>query len=244
MKAIQLREDFMSIASHELKTPLTPLKMQIQLLSQLIQTGVVSAGGLGEKLKSVISESDQQIVRLSRLVDDILDATRLRTGQFALKFEKIDLNSLISNVIERLSHSETAGKSRIEFYPEDVRSGYWDRLRIEQVVINLLNNAIKFGLGKPVIVRTKSQEGRVVFSVQDFGIGIAKEHQTRIFERLERAVSLKQFGGLGMGLFIARQIVELHGGGIFLESVPGQGSTFTVELPEGGRDLLVAHTRQ
>lgn len=235
-RAIQLREDFMSIASHELKTPLTPLKMQLQLLSHLVQTGVAVAGPLEEKLKSVISASDQQIARLTRLVDDILDATRMRTGRFVLKREPVELDALISNVIQRMNETDVAAKRQIEFYPEQIKPASWDRLRIEQVVTNLLTNALKFGRGKPIIVRMGTRDDRAMFSVQDFGIGIAKENHERVFERLERAVSLKQYGGLGMGLYIARQIVELHGGQILLDSQEGLGSTFTVELPFDFKD--------
>ncbi|MFL5814318.1 MAG: PAS domain S-box protein [Bdellovibrionia bacterium] len=231
VQAIQLREDFMSIASHELKTPLTPLKMQLQLLSHLVQTGVMNVGPLEDKLKKVISDSDQQIVRLSRLVDDILDATRLRTGQFALQREIVDLNSVVAGAIDRLKESKMSGANAIEFHPGQLKAGFWDRLRLEQVVTNLISNALKFGAGKAVIVKTSMQDGYAFFSVKDFGIGIAKESHKKIFERLERAVSVKQYGGLGMGLFIARQIVDLHGGRILVESSPGAGSTFTVELP-------------
>lgn len=230
-RAVQLREDFMSIASHELKTPLTPLKMQLQLLSHLVQTGVAVAGPLEEKLKTVIAASDQQIARLTRLVDDILDATRLRTGRFALRREQVDLSSLISSVIQRLQDGDENARRQIKFLPAQLKSGFWDRLRIEQVVTNLLTNAFKFGRGKPIIVRMWTHEDQAVFSVQDFGIGIAKENHERVFERLERAVSLQQYGGLGMGLYIARQIIELHGGRILLDSKEGEGSTFTVELP-------------
>jgi PAS domain S-box-containing protein len=231
MAAIQLREDFMSIASHELKTPLTPLKMQLQLLSHMVQTGVMTAGPLEEKLKKVILDSDQQIARLSRLVDDILDATRLRTGKFALQREVVDLNSIVSGAIDRLKESKTPGANLVEFHPGQLKAGYWDRMRLEQVVTNLISNAIKFGAGKRVVVTTSMREGYALFFVQDFGIGIAKESHKKIFERLERAVSVKQYGGLGMGLYIARQIVDLHGGKIFVESSEGAGSTFTVELP-------------
>jgi PAS domain S-box-containing protein len=231
MRAIQLREDFMSIASHELKTPLTPLKTQLQLLSHLVQTGVMNVGPLEKKLKKVISDSDQQIDRLSRLVDDILDATRLRTGQFALQREVVDLNSIVSAAIDRIKVARAPGGVPIEFHPSQIKAGYWDRLRLEKVVVNLISNAIKFGAGKRVIVKTSMQNGLAVISVQDFGIGIAKESHGRIFERLERDVSVKQYGGLGMGLYIARQIVELHRGRIIVESDIGAGATFTVELP-------------
>jgi PAS domain S-box-containing protein len=230
-RAIELREEFMAIASHELKTPLTPLRMQLQLLNHLLRKGIAIAGANGEELKAVIVDSDQQLIRLTRLVDDILDSTRLRTGKFTLTLVNCDIASLVAGVLKRMEQSLGPKSAGIRHHIEPVSHCMCDPARLEQVVINLLSNALKFGGEKPVEVKVSEKSGKVYVSVRDYGIGVAKADQTRIFERLERAVSFRQFGGLGMGLYIARQIVEQHGGHIWLKSEPGHGSDFIVELP-------------
>lgn len=230
-QAIQLREDFMIIASHELRTPITPLRLQLQQLSKLVQAEDAIDGPFEERIKKLIADSNRQLSRIIRLVEEILDTTRLSTGKMILKTEDVELSSLVSEVIEGLHDEFKSAKCDIEYNPTPIPYGNWDRIRIEQVVTNLLLNAIKFGAGKPVKIEVYFQNDKAYLSVQDFGIGIAVENQQRIFERLERAISSRNFGGLGMGLYIAQEIVISHGGIITVRSLPDQGSTFTVELP-------------
>jgi signal transduction histidine kinase len=230
-KAIQLREDFMSIASHELKTPLTPLKMQLQLLTTFVTSGIVSAGAQGQALLKLIEASDQQIVRLSRLVEDMLDTSRISTGKLSLNREEVDLAELAHSVVERFHSLLASAKCHVQIVSHGDAHGKWDRLRIEQIINNLLSNAIKYGAGKPITITVSSQPGRAFLEVQDQGIGINRSDLGRIFERFERAVSVDRFGGLGLGLYISNQIVKAHGGTIRVESEPGKGSRFIVELP-------------
>lgn len=230
-KAIQQREDFMAIASHELKTPLTPLKVQLKLLSRILDSGVISSLPRARELEAVIAKSDQQVSRLTRLVDDLLEASRISGGKLTLNPERVDLRDLIGEVLERFKP-----KLASPFAAEPPIQGWWDRLRVEQVVVNLLTNAIKYGAGNPITVQATAENGRVILSFQDSGIGISQADHVRIFNRFERAVSVKSFGGLGMGLYISRQIVEAHGGTIRVESVLGKGSRFIVELPEDVRN--------
>ena len=231
-RAVQLREDFMAIASHELKTPLTPLRMQLQLLSHLLGRGDIQmAGPLERKLRDVVLDSDQQVARLTRLVEDILDSTRLSTGRLTLRFEDVELNHLVEQVIARVRADQPFARSPIEFSAGEPVHGSWDRLRVEQVVMNLLTNALKFGEDKPIRISCERVDGRARLTVADRGIGVAAVDHSRIFERLERAVPVSRYGGLGMGLFIARQIAEGHGGSLSIQSEIGQGAAFKLELP-------------
>jgi len=230
-RAIQLREDFISIASHELKTPLTPLKMQLQLLSHLIRTGVLVTTSKTEDLQKLLSDSGLQIIRLTRLIEDMLDASRLRTGHLTLNREEFDLSSLVADVVDRFRPQLSSAKCTVELQTAPLIRGAWDKPRLEQVVANLLSNALKYGPGKPIRVTTSIEEPYAILAVQDFGMGITEEDQAKLFQRFGRVASVKQFGGLGMGLYISREIVEAHGGRIHLKSAPGEGSTFTVEIP-------------
>jgi signal transduction histidine kinase len=174
---------------------------------------------------------DQQIDRLRRLVGSLLDVSELETGRFSLQREEVDLAELVGEVLDRLSEPLRRARCPVELRKVGRVVGRWDRLRLEQVIISLLGNAMKFGAGKPIEVQVLAWQGHARLVVKDHGMGIPAEEQSRIFERLARAVSERHFGGLGLGLFIARQIVEAHGGGIRVESKPGAGATFIVELP-------------
>ncbi|MDC3958189.1 ATP-binding protein [Polyangium jinanense] len=190
----RIREDLVSIASPEVCTPLTPLKLQLQL------------------------------------VDSVLDVSRIAQGQFALELEEVDLPALVRGTVDRFQELLAKAGSRSELRAELGVTGRWDRLRIEQVVVNLLSNAIKFGLGRPIEIRVMAYGGLAILSVQDHGLGIVPEDHERIFGRFERC-SGKSLGGLGLGLYVAREIVAAHGGAIRLTSEPGVGSCFSVELP-------------
>jgi signal transduction histidine kinase/integral membrane sensor domain MASE1 len=233
-KALGLRDEFLAIAAHEMKTPLTSMKVQIQHLERLLARdpeGHVEAS----RLRSVVFAALRQLRRLQHLDDQFLDITRLTLGRFELRYEPLDFHELTREQLEL--HAEAAKKTSSELRLECAGAipGEWDRLRLEQIVCNLLSNAIKFGAGKPITVRLEAQEEQVRIQVTDHGIGIALEDHQRVFERLERAVDSRHYGGLGMGLWIVRQSVAALGGDITLESAPGQGSTFTVELPRTPR---------
>jgi signal transduction histidine kinase len=228
--AVRARDEFMSIASHELKTPLTSLRLQVQLRARNLSKGDF-AGFTPEKIGKMLEIDNRQIDRISRLIDDMLDVSRINTGKLTMVFERFDLCSLAEEVLSHYRHQfETLG-SNVSLVCCDPVEGYWDRFRIEQAIANLLMNAVKYGGGRPVEVSVGHQHGRAILRVRDQGIGIAKENFERIFQRFERAVVPSDVSGMGLGLFITKQIVEIHGGSVKVESEPGKGSTFILELP-------------
>lgn len=228
-EAAQLREDFVSVASHELRTPLSALVLQIQGLARAIER----AGGAlpVEQAIAKLSQAEGQIERLSRLVDTLLDVTRIHNGQLDLRLEEVDLCDVARDVAARLeSEIAKAGCSLGLELPERA-VGRWDRLRIDQVITNLLMNAIKYGRGKPIQVRIAVEGRSAVLEVCDQGIGIDPAYIGRIFGRFERAAPTSSYGGLGVGLYIVDQILKAHGGTIRVESAPGRGARFEVALP-------------
>ncbi|MDI1448957.1 ATP-binding protein [Polyangium sp. 6x1] len=229
-EAIRVRDEFFMIASHELRTPLTPLQLQLEALERTLKR----AGLLNEQLTGRVERCSRQIVRLTRLVESLLDVTRITAGHLAIEPETVDLCELARDVTERFTQETGEAGSEISFHACPSLVGRWDPLRLEQVLSNLLENAMKYGGGRPVEVAIADDGDVVRLSVTDHGMGIEPEACARIFERFERAVSLRHYGGLGLGLFIARQIVEAHGGKIEATSRLGEGSTFTVTLPRWG----------
>jgi predicted ATPase/signal transduction histidine kinase len=222
LEAVRLRDEFLSVASHELNTPLSTLVLSVQTLRE---------GGRSEAESARLTDLiDRQAGRLARLVNDLLDATRLQQKLLVLEREITDLSALVRDVVTRLGPQLQQARCPTELVLAPARVNV-DRGRIEQVLSNLLSNAMKFGPGKPITVTTGTRQGRAVLSVSDHGIGIDPARQPRIFERFERGVSPRHYGGLGLGLYISRQIVDAHGGTIEVRSAPGEGATFTVELP-------------
>ncbi|MFP2905078.1 ATP-binding protein [Pyxidicoccus sp. 3LFB2] len=233
-EAVRLRDEFLGIASHELKTPLTPLHLKVQLLHKQVES--LAARGQpvsAERVSETLEVVQRQVRKLTSLVDNLLDVSRITAGRLKLELEEMDLASVVAEILYRFAPSATQLNCSLELHAPMTVVGLWDRLRLEQVVTNLLSNALKYGAGHPVCVRVEA-EGRLArLTVTDCGIGISAEDLPRIFERFERAVSDRHYGGLGLGLYITRQIVEAFGGTVTATSVPGQGSTFVLELPRG-----------
>lgn len=229
---VAARDDFLSIASHELKTPLTSLKLQAQVMQRSINKKDPSAFS-EEKVKNLVKQIDNQTTRLTRLVDDMLDISRIRTGRLKMEKSEVDLSELIRDVIERLrpQFMKAIGEIPKTEFQQGIK-GHWDRFRLEQVLTNLFTNAIRYGNGKPILVRTELHGNQANICVIDKGIGIARENTEKIFERFERAgMSASEVSGLGLGLFITNQIIKAHGGHIRVESELGKGSTFIAEIP-------------
>jgi PAS domain S-box-containing protein len=220
--AADLREEFLSIASHELNTPLTTLKLQLGQAAELLEIWADSP----PELTHAVEVSLRQTRRLTRLVGDLLDASRIRTGRLSLEREDVDLVEVVGEALEQLRPEIARSHSAIQVVAAQPARGHWDRQRIEQVVFNLISNALQYGQGKPITIRVDAG-GRL--TVEDRGLGIPAGEKERIFERYERAA--RRAGGLGLGLYIVRQIVTAHGGTIRVDSEPGRGSIFTVELP-------------
>ena len=229
---VEVRDDFLSIASHELKTPLTSLKLHSQLLSRQLakeDSQTVSK----EKVLSLINLINTQTSRIIRLVDDMMDISRIRTGSLKIEKTEIDLHQVLTDVVERLSSEfiEKTGE-RPTIHCEGTVIGCWDQFRIEQVLTNLLTNALRYGKNKPVKVICHEEDNFVCIQVIDQGIGIAHQDLERIFERFQRAdMNDNGVKGLGLGLYITHQIVLAHNGRIEVQSEPGKGSTFSVFLP-------------
>ncbi|MBC7428903.1 MAG: hybrid sensor histidine kinase/response regulator [Bacteriovorax sp.] len=228
-QAVRAREEFMSIAGHELKTPLTILKLQIQMRKRNLEKGNDSSFTT-ENLAKMFDSDDKQVSRLTRLIDDMLDISRMSSGKFSMNLEDFDLCSLVHDVIERHIELFKAKGNQIEIVSCESINGRWDKFRIEQVITNLLTNAIRYGEGKPIKISISTEQGRALVVIEDKGVGIAKEDLKRIFQRFERA-SGTEVSGLGLGLYIVSQIIEAHNGLINVESQPGKGSVFTIDLP-------------
>lgn len=226
--ALRERDEFLSLASHELRTPLTALKLNVQSLLRPSSEGQALAADAANRLQLVA----RQVDRLGHLVDELLDVSRIRTGRLELAIEEADLASIVRDVVKVMADDAARAGSVVTCVAESPVIGQWDGSRLEQVVTNLLSNAIKYGGGKPIDVLVEKHGSGARLTIRDHGIGIAVEDRERIFERFERAVSLQRYAGLGLGLYITHTIVAAHGGTIRVESDPGLGSTFVVELPE------------
>jgi len=232
-EAVRARDEFLSIASHELKTPLTTLQLQIQGLARKLKSSVERPALQG--LAPRVATSERQIERLTALINNLLDISRITAGRLDLDLEPVDLAAVAKEAAARFGEELARAGCVLELRAEGECVGRWDRLRLEQVVTNLLSNAAKYGAGRPIEIEVNGGEATARFSIRDHGIGIPAEHQARIFERFERAVSDRHYGGLGLGLWIVRQIVEAFGGTIQVESRAGAGSTFTVLLPRAAQ---------
>lgn len=230
-KAIEARDEFLSIASHELRTPLTPLKLQIQGVARQVRSGNFT-DITPERLQRMVETSDKQINRLSTLIDDLLDVSRITSGKLILKKEFFSLKEMIIEVVKQYSHYLQDSHSSAELKIEKDSMGHWDKVRIEQVFINLLTNAAKYAPHKPIHITLTNEDGVAKIVVRDEGPGIASEDRDRIFNRFERVASRENVGGLGLGLYISKQIVEAHHGKIYVSDSSNLGSVFTVELPE------------
>lgn len=231
---VRSRDDFLAVASHELKTPLTSLNLQIQSLRASQSTS-------DETTKQKLEIIERQVRRLSGLLGELFDLSRLRQRQLDLNFSSVDVCEVSREVVGRMQPVAAQFDSQIHVELCGSLVGWWDRTRLEQVLTNLLSNAIKYGAGKPIYLHVSHDNGTAVIAVRDEGIGIAKEDQARIFQRFERAVSANNYGGLGLGLWISKEIVEGFGGSIFVESSPGKGATFIVRLPVTQPPKELAH---
>ncbi|WP_313085796.1 hybrid sensor histidine kinase/response regulator [Pseudomonas sp.] len=228
--AVRMRDDFMSIVSHELKTPLNTLILEVQLRKlQLARHNLAAFSE--DKLRQMVDKDERQIQSLIRLIDDMLDVSRIRTGKLSIRPTPVDIGKLVASVVDNFAPQMEASGCILQFQQCEPLQGVWDEFRIEQVVANLLTNAMRYGAGQPVQVSVSRRGEYACVEVRDHGIGISPASLERIFCQFERAEGSESSAGLGLGLYIAEQIVTAHGGRIQVESEAGEGALFRVLLP-------------
>ncbi|HET9594986.1 MAG TPA: PAS domain-containing sensor histidine kinase [Anaeromyxobacteraceae bacterium] len=228
-QALEARDEFLSVASHELKTPLTALNLHVD--GVLRYASHLAPEALAPALRDKLAAIERQGRRIASLVNDLLDVSRIRAGRMELALEEVDLSDVAREVVERVRGEAALAGCELDVWAPPGVVGRWDRNRLDQVVTNLVSNAIKYGKGKPVAVRVERGAGVARLAVADQGIGIDPAHHELIFQRFERAVSGAEFGGMGLGLWITREILRRLEGTARVESRLGHGARFVVELP-------------
>jgi signal transduction histidine kinase len=230
--AIGVRDEFISIASHELKTPLTALKLRLESATRFGARSTAVEGETAEaRLAKALAAANVTTDRLVSLVDNLLDVSRLHAARLVLHLEPVALDEVVREVVGRLREQAVESGSPMELDLAEHVVGIWDRSRIEQVVTNLFTNAIRYGRGRPIAVSLRASATRVRLRVRDAGIGISRGDQSRIFRAFERIATRDHVGGLGLGLYIGQQIATAHGGTLAVESELGRGATFILDLP-------------
>lgn len=224
--AIGLRDEFMSVASHELNTPITSLT----LLVQGLRKGAIS----GDANMRAVGIIERQVAKLSGLIDQLLSVARIHAGRFDLDLERVDLAGVVRDVVERFGEDIARAGCALKLCAALPVVGRWDRARLDQVVTNLLSNALKFAEGRPIEIGLEEAGGVAFLAITDHGIGIPPERLPHIFGRFERAVPARRYGGLGLGLYIVHAIVSALGGTVRATSTVGVKTTFTVQLPCAG----------
>ncbi|MXI49357.1 response regulator [Pseudomonas moraviensis] len=229
-QAVRMRDDFMSIVAHEVRTPLNGLILETQLRKMHLARDNAAAFTL-DKMQAMVDRDERQIKSLIRLIEDMLDVSRIRTGKLSIRPNRFDLVQLVSNLLQNFAPQMEAAETSVSFEASASVEGCWDEFRIEQVVSNLLTNALRYGGRSPIQVRVYREDDEARVEVQDHGIGISAENQKRIFQQFERVSAKTVVAGLGLGLFISEQIVAAHGGSIVVESEINEGALFRVCLP-------------
>jgi signal transduction histidine kinase len=224
--AVHARDEFLSIASHELRTPLMTLHLRLASLSE-----VLPVEKCGVAPRAMLDSAVRQADRLMGLVDGLLDVSRITSGRMTLQLDQFDLCDAVSEVADHFQEAATKAGVKLAVETHGPIVGAWDRLRIEQILSNLVGNAIKYAPQTPVEIAARREGASATVTVRDHGSGIAPEDVERVFGQFERAVTARHLGGLGMGLYIARQIAIAHGGTIHVDSTPGEGAAFVLELP-------------
>jgi signal transduction histidine kinase len=227
--AVRSRDEFLSVASHELRTPITTLTLQIDALSRTLPQEVAPA--LQDNVSRRLEITRRQVDRLAALVATLIDVSRITSGRVQLSKQLADLVQVARLVVVRLADDAQRGGSSLRLQEDGAVWGNFDVSRVDQVLTNLISNAIRYGRGAPIVIGAMRDGARARFWVEDRGIGIPPEHQARIFLQYERAAPSTNYGGLGLGLWISRQIVEAMGGTITVRSEVDVGSVFTVEIP-------------
>jgi signal transduction histidine kinase len=222
-RAVRVRDDFLAIASHELRTPLTPLQLQLDGLLRVFDGDA--------RLRDRLERASRQTARLARLTEELLDVSRIASGRLELRIERFDLAALVADLLDQQRESAMKAGSQISLEPGLPAWVRWDKVRAAQAVSGLVANAIRYGRGKPIEVTLSATDDVVEVSVKDQGVGIELSAQSKIFERFERAAAARAYGGLGLGLYVVREIARAHGGDVSVTSEPGAGSVFKLRVP-------------
>jgi signal transduction histidine kinase len=229
-RSLRMRDEFMSLVAHELRTPLNTLFLETQMRSLQLKRGNLPAFN-PEQMSIMIKRDERQIKAMIRLIDDMLDVSRMKSGTLSIRPGKVELMALLERVVSDLSLQAAATGVTVTLLPHAPVEGWWDEFRIEQVVVNLLTNALRYGGGSNVEVSVHGEGCNVRIDVRDFGKGIAPDFIERIFEPYERGAKSGEPKGLGLGLYISRQLASSHGGRLHAVSTEGQGATFSLTLP-------------
>jgi signal transduction histidine kinase len=229
-RSLRMRDDFMSLVAHELRTPLNTLFLETQMRSLQLKRGNVPAFD-PEQMADMIKRDERQIKAMIRLIDDMLDVSRMKSGTLSIRPGKVELMGLLERVVNDLSLQAAAANTTLQLCVHAPVEGWWDEFRIEQVIVNLLTNALRYGGGGTVEVDVQEVGCHVRIDVRDHGKGIAPDYLDRIFEPYERGARSGEPKGLGLGLYISRQLATSHGGELTVQSTPGQGATFSLLLP-------------
>lgn len=227
-RAVAMRDDFMSMIAHELRNPLNSVYLQAQLRRKMLSEGRTPDA---KAFLHMVERDERQIRSMIRLLDDMLDVSRVRTGRLTVVPAPFDLAESVRSVVEAIGEQAHAAGVTLELAAPPTLPCVGDEFRIEQVVTNLLTNALRYGQGRPVSVTVATSGTEALVSVRDRGMGIAPEDQERIFEQFERAQGDAQVPGLGLGLYIAREIAQAHRGQLAVRSTPGEGAEFILSLP-------------
>jgi signal transduction histidine kinase len=230
-RALKMRDDFMSLVGHELRTPLNTLHVETQLRQMQLDKGNMEAF-TAEKLQAMVARDARQIQSMIRLINDMNDVSRIDNDKLTIRLTQTNLSQLLHRVVEDLSLQAKAANRQFILTIEDNIVGLWDEFRIEQIIINLLTNALRYGGDRDVEVNLSINNGDAQLQVRDHGPGISPYEQQRIFEKFERGENKKVSEGLGMGLYIARELAIAHQGSLSVASTLGEGSTFTLSLPQ------------
>jgi two-component system, OmpR family, sensor kinase len=227
-EAVRARDEFVAIAAHELRNPMTPILMQVNMLMRsATDPGRCRPEIIAPRLER-LEHAVREFVRRSTI---LLNVSRIAAGNLQIERSEFDLSRAVREVADRAAPAARMARSRVETDLQEDVVGVWDRLAVEQVVENLLSNALKFGAGSPVTLTLRADDQAAQLVIRDRGIGISEADRSRIFERFERAVTQSEHGGFGVGLWLANQLIVAMGGTISIESIPGQGATFLVRLP-------------
>ncbi|MCE3605952.1 hybrid sensor histidine kinase/response regulator [Massilia sp. P8910] len=232
-RSLKMRDDFMSMVAHELRTPLNTLFLETQLRGMQLDKGNMAAFS-EENMRKMVARDGRQIQSMIRLINDMVDVSRIRSGKLSIRPAETELSALLSRIVSDLAQRTEAAGGTIELHAPAPVAGVWDEFRVEQIIINLLTNALRYGGSKPVKISLEARDGYAIIVVRDQGVGIAPEDQLRIFAPFERAGTKDVREGLGLGLYIARQLAESHDGTLDVDSAPNQGAAFRLTLPLHG----------